>query len=142
MNKHAYRETAEGRKKDQLRNKNYKIKNKEKIKKYQDEYNKIYNAKNRKTINEKQREKGIEKRKEILMFLGGVCVVCGEIDWRCLQIDHVDGGGTKERKRFGSPGNINVYYNHIKNNPDKYQILCANHNWIKRYEQNETRRKN
>lgn len=76
-------------------------------------------------------------RSKILTLLGGKCVRCGITDARVLQIDHTNGGGTKERKlTFGN--NKNGYYLHIlKVEGRGYQLLCANCNWIKRYEQHE-----
>jgi hypothetical protein len=85
-------------------------------------------------------------RAEIFALLGGRCsnpkclVPNGCSDSRCLQIDHIHGGGNKRRKNNHSN---NVYYkrilNEIKAGSKDYQLLCANCNWIKRYENNENR---
>jgi len=79
-------------------------------------------------------------KKIIMDLLGGRCVRCGINDWRVLQIDHVNGGGTKEKKRYGGNG----YYIHIirklKEGSKDYQLLCANCNWIKKYENGEVRK--
>jgi hypothetical protein len=83
------------------------------------------------------RELWAERRHEILEFLGGCCVRCGFDDWRALQIDHVHGGGTKEIRRIGS-NHQRAYYQHIREHANNYQCLCANCNWIKRYERGET----
>src|SRR5881394_22666 len=53
-----------------------------------------------------------ELRARALAFLGGRCVQCGFDDARALQIDHVHGGGNKERKSFRGPAYIN--YNVLK----------------------------
>jgi hypothetical protein len=75
-------------------------------------------------------------RKKMIQKLGGRCMRCGYDDWRALQIDHVLGGGTKELRVMG--GNKRKYYQEVLlNNNGKYQLLCANCNWIKRYENNE-----
>lgn len=68
--------------------------------------------------------------------LGGKCVVCGESDWRCLQIDHVNGGGHTELKEIGR---VAIYLKILKNRckNGEYQLLCANCNWRKRYDRNE-----
>jgi len=63
---------------------------------------------------------------------------CGFTDIRALQIDHINGGGTKEFKQKNSGG----IYKHILGLPlDKvhvnYQILCANCNRIKVYKNHE-----
>ena len=71
---------------------------------------------------------------EILAFLGSKCVVCGFDDPRALQIDHVNGGGSQESIEFPS---IAARYKLIRKNPEKYQLLCANHNAIKVWENEE-----
>ena len=79
-------------------------------------------------------------RKEVLSFLGNKCVKCGIDDFRVLQIDHINGNGYQERKQFGQSGGASTvrYYRHIMEvNGEGYQLLCANCNWIKRYEQSE-----
>lgn len=55
----------------------------------------------------------------------------GCTDLRCLQIDHKDGGGSKERKKEGS---YSMYKKMLADAEvlKRYQLLCANCNWIKR----------
>jgi hypothetical protein len=74
------------------------------------------------------------RRLKLIHELGGCCCKCGFSDWRALQIDHIHGNGFKEREHRNSP----KYYRKVLENPDEYQLLCANCNWIKRYENNET----
>lgn len=74
------------------------------------------------------------KRIELIEIFGGRCIKCLNDDWRVLQIDHINGGGSKERKTFSSP---HMYRKHILLNVENYQLLCANCNWIKRYEKGE-----
>jgi hypothetical protein len=52
---------------------------------------------------------------------------------RCLQVDHVHNGGNKERKNIKY---IDYYKLILKDETGKYQLLCANCNWIKRKEIN------
>ena len=72
----------------------------------------------------------------VVGLLGGICVKCGFKDIRALQIDHVDGGGSQARKTKGT--NYSEIARDIKNGSKKYQLLCANCNWIKRDENNES----
>ncbi len=99
------------------------------VKKYANNY---YNRKGYETY----KKRILEKRRALFSFLGDKCVKCSFSDWRALQIDHVNGGGNKERRR-----SVDQYYKIVKesiiNNEEKYQLLCANCNWIKRYENNE-----
>jgi hypothetical protein len=73
-------------------------------------------------------------RQRMLKDLGGRCLRCGFTDTRALQIDHVNGNGRKDRKLGNSSYS---YFRRIRLNPSEYQILCANCNWIKRFENNE-----
>lgn len=68
--------------------------------------------------------------------MGGKCSRCGFDDPRALQVDHVSGGGSQDKTQH----NRELYYrNIIKNNNGKYQLLCANCNWIKRWEKKESK---
>ena len=88
---------------------------------------------------EKRRIKYNNLKSAVFELLGKTCVSCGFNDIRALQIDHINGGGNKHR--LNSHGRT-IYYL-ILANPDesikKYQVLCANCNWIKRCEKNENR---
>src|SRR3990167_6132101 len=70
-------------------------------------------------------------RYEVLLKLGSKCCRCGFSDERALQIDHINGGGTKERSHhlFG-PSYYRRVFDSILKNEGKFQLLCANCNWI------------
>ena len=72
-------------------------------------------------------------RDKVFEKLGDQCNQCGFSDKRALQLDHVNGGGTKERKKKS----FMLYKLAIEDINNNYQILCANCNWIKRYERQE-----
>ena len=76
-------------------------------------------------------------RKEALEALGGKCTWCGFDDWRALQIDHID--GRKGQKRLNGAGQRVLLHEIIDGFVHGLQLLCANCNWIKRYEEDETR---
>ena len=103
--------------------------------------NKRYYVKHNERLRAKVKKQNIAIRKEIIEALGGVCVHCGFSDIRALQIDHVFGNGYRERMTLR--GSLVGYHRHvlneIKNGSTKYQLLCANCNWIKRYEKAEYR---
>lgn len=61
----------------------------------------------------------------------------GCTDERCLQIDHIYGGGNKEVKELSYSTRLLKY---LEDMTGMYQLLCANCNWIKRHENNETKR--
>jgi hypothetical protein len=77
-----------------------------------------------------------EKRMQAFKLLGNKCVICGETDWTCLQIDHINGGGCQHHKRRQSYGII-VDVIKDSNAKSKYQLLCANCNWKKRFKLKE-----
>jgi len=142
--------------------KEYYKKNSEKIK----ERTKIWYNKQKKNdptfllrVNDKSKKRYLEKRYERLAWhkehhkknrldllnkIGkGMCSKCGFTDWRALQIDHIDGKGHLERKMYkGKKMSLTRKKQRelIEQNPSNYQILCANCNWIKRYENQEGRK--
>lgn len=75
-------------------------------------------------------------RERVIVFLGGKCCRCGFSDWRALQVDHVHGGGSsrKDRAYDSTPA---LYAKVLSDTENNYQLLCANCNWIKRYENSE-----
>lgn len=75
------------------------------------------------------------QKDRIFELLGEECVECGFDDRRALQIDHLNGGGRQHRMSMnGSPTRL---YRYVLDNPDEFQILCANCNTIKRIELRE-----
>ncbi len=63
-----------------------------------------------------------DKRKSILDTLGNRCVCCGETEEIYLEIDHVFNDGSKDK----APS-----LKKIKENKERYQILCCNCNRAK-----------
>lgn len=76
-----------------------------------------------------------KKRLRLIDLLGAVCVNCGFSNPLALQIDHVNGNGHKELVSIGHQYSLKE----IKANltTGKYQLLCANCNWIKRMQNNK-----
>jgi len=101
-----------------------------------------YRMKYREKIVEQKREERRKLKEEIFNLLGNKCVRCGFNDTRILQIDHVNGGGTKEFRKFNNRWACD-YLKHVleevKKGTGKYQLLCPNCNWIKRIENKEDR---
>lgn len=93
----------------------------------------------------KAREYIARLKKDVFEVLGNKCIRCNFNDPRALQIDHIDGGGVRELTRKNPEKKYKGhYYNHVKNTVlsgvTKYQLLCANCNWIKRVENGENLR--
>ena len=71
---------------------------------------------------------------QVVVLLGDKCVRCGyDADQRALQIDHINNNGYKERG-----GGSTTLYKRVIANPDEYQRLCANCNWIKELRRRES----
>src|SRR6267142_2085240 len=71
-------------------------------------------------------------RRAMLDLLGAACVKCGyNKDERGLCLDHIKGGGTKERRILGQWKMMKRVFEF----PEEYQILCGTCNQIKHYEQ-------
>jgi hypothetical protein len=86
------------------------------------------------TIKNKTRQCSYSEIKtQIFRRLGNKCYRCGEADLLVLQIDHIHGGGTRERKGKGSLERYKI----VLGNINRYQILCANCNIRKRWENKE-----
>lgn len=84
--------------------------------------------------------KTYHKRKKMRLFkiLGGaICVRCGFTDDRALQFDHKKGMGQIDRKMNGITTRYKYYIDHPDEAKEDLQVLCANCNWIKRFENNE-----
>lgn len=76
-----------------------------------------------------------QHRKEALESIGQLkCLKCGIDDYRVLVIDHINGGGNMERKALNS---VVKFYKLVKKEPNRYQILCHNCNYLKRIDNNE-----
>lgn len=59
------------------------------------------------------------------------CVCCGEAEMKFLTIDHINGGGTKERELLNRQG-VTFYLWLIKQGfPAGYQTLCMNCNYAR-----------
>jgi len=102
---------------------------------YQNEY---YKHKGVKRL-EQTRNSHRKNRQQAIEAFGGKCVRCGFSDPRALQFDHIQGGGHLERKATSQASYS--WYKKLSSNPEayknKYQLLCANCNFIKRHTNKE-----
>lgn len=64
-------------------------------------------------------------REALFLALGEKCAKCGETDRRVLTVDHIKGGGSKERRMRGTGF---VYLRHLLRQVRKgtLRLLCAN----------------
>jgi len=91
----------------------------------------------RKSYNQEYKERAYE-------ILGGMkCIRCGFSDPRALELDHINSDGYIDRIK-GKNGGRNPYkwiIQHPEEAKRKFQVLCANCNRIKMWEENEQRKK-
>ena len=97
------------------------------------EYQQRYRERNREKLRADQREYAEQLKHKAISLLGGKCAMCGFSDIRALQIDHIKSVGNK------APRGVPVYREIVKGKTENRQVLCANCNWIKRYENKEYR---
>lgn len=103
------------------------------------EYQRNYAIENSAKKKEMTKEWYRRVRRSCLEILGGKCVSCGFLDYRALQVDHINGGGFRDKKSMTKVYFKAVIESFLKNE-NKYQLLCANCNWIKRFTKNEVRK--
>jgi hypothetical protein len=115
--------------------------------KYRSDYNVAWAKSRRLIVNKRARRRYLKAKLEAIQALGGRCNCslstcwhqgpCPIEDQRILQFDHVKGGGRHEASKIESGARKRLrYYLRIgesaKRNEGKYQLLCANCNWMKR----------
>lgn len=134
-----YREKNKG--KIKIAHKKWQINNKKKVREMQNKWRKENReriaahrrkkyAENINDYREKQLEKHRKLRMMILEHYGGSppeCACCGESYLEFLTMDHINGGGTKQRKQLRGTS----FYRWLKKNnyPDEYRVLCMNCNF-------------
>lgn len=102
---------------------------------YQREW--THRPENQERVKKQWRDKRRHIRFQVLEALGGRCVRCGFSDARALQVDHVHDDGYVDRKERGVSFQRLMYNAILAGEQDQYQLLCANCNWIKRWEATE-----
>ncbi|MEK6879333.1 MAG: hypothetical protein AABY22_06995 [Nanoarchaeota archaeon] len=97
---------------------------------YFQEYNKKHRNKAKEIYEARYRFK---IKIKVIQKLGGQCKICGIKDIRVLEVNHINGGGSKETRE-----KTNRFYIGIANGNrkiDDLELRCANHNIIYEYEQ-------
>jgi hypothetical protein len=103
-------------------------------------YKNKYRADHKDHINTLNKGYQHDRKKEVFDLLGNKCanpnclVPDGCKDVRCLQIDHINGGGKKELESTNRYSYYVMVQKKIKEGSKDYQLLCVNCNWIKRTE--------
>lgn len=133
-----WEETPKGKEWTKKYHQEYYQRNKTRLNKMNNENMKDPTKRARK--NQLDRDRALKAKRTIYGVLGGAkCVKCGyDKDIRALQLDHIHGGGSKDRKTNRSTTKIlQIFKDDLDRLRDVYQILCANCNMIKKFENNE-----
>ena len=79
------------------------------------------------------KERHQELHRKVVLFLGGKCIRCSETDIRVLQVNHKNGKGVKDFKRYGA---YSVYRAILagKRPKEDFDVRCANCNILYEYE--------
>jgi len=118
---------------------NMPYKNREERLAYHRNYNPTYHKLNQDKDNARTNLNRKFYRKMLFDILGHECVKCGFKDKRALQFDHIEGKGRKDHYKYGG-GMVRYYAKRPLTAIKTLQVLCANCNYIKRIENNETKR--
>ena len=110
-----------------------------KHKKERTKYMKKWRGKNRERDSQNKKQRRESLKKQIFELLGKICIKCKFSDEKALEIDHIHGNGREERKKFRSCSitYLNHIFKELRAGSKDYQLLCANCNRIKEYENNE-----
>lgn len=89
-----------------------------------------YHERHRDQDNARKRALRQRARQEAVDAYGGACICCGETYLPYLDLDHINGGGTKHRKQLGWGV---AYFKYLKDNhwPQGIQVLCGNCHYAK-----------
>jgi hypothetical protein len=130
-------------------NKKCRKKHKKQYNEYTKEYMKkdhIDNKEKHDIYDEEYKQRLKLMRVKILTLFGNKCSNPYNIDHSgfekdidyisCLQIDHKNGNGNKQRKEFNGANNFR-WLNYILTHLLEFQLLCANCNWLKRKKNGE-----
>ena len=119
-------------KKDEINSKRREYNKRPEVRKRKSEKNRIWREENREELNRRNRiyKKVYDEKakKKVFDHYGRKCACCGESVKEFLTIDHINGEGTKHRKKIGRK----MYNWLVQNNlPKGFQTLCFNCNWGK-----------
>ncbi len=124
-----HKETITQKEKANIRAKKWFLANRERRKKYINDWNKKNNDKVR--LYQWRYRRNL-RHTAIEYYSGGdnKCACCDEGIWEFLSIDHIHGDGNKHRKSIKVSGGHN-FYQWLKSNnyPKGYRVLCYNCNF-------------
>lgn len=111
----------------------YRARHPERVREADRKYRERHSEECQKKYRRNGRLRNARIRLEVLSHYSGGslhCALCGYDDARALEIDHINGGGTQERKTLKLRGVH--FYDWLKKQgyPEGYRVLCCNCNRI------------
>lgn len=104
-------------------------------------YNRQFRKNNPEKTRQYSRTKTTNTKRRAFALYGSKCKKCEFTDSRALQIDHINGVPEGLRRMPANPhrGGIKLYMAILSGRypMSDFQLLCANCNWIKRFENKE-----
>lgn len=97
-------------------------------------WNRSWYQRNKESQCRYRKKQRFQYRQRVLDAYGGKCVCCSESEPSMLAIDHIHGGGNKERKNLYQC--THTLFKILKDQgwpKDRYQLLCHNCNYSKHY---------
>ena len=88
---------------------------------------------------EYQKNHRLKLRNQVLVMFGCKCAKCGNSDVRVLQLDHLHGALEPRDAYMRSGSTLYAALANGRKDPKDFQLLCANCNAIKKFEENEVR---
>jgi hypothetical protein len=105
----------------------YQKKYREEHKEHISSINRTYRVAHWEKEKERAKDRHKRNREAVLTYYGHKCACCGEGRAEFLAVDHINGGGTQQRKTGQYSGYIGDWL--VKQNyPDGYRLLCHNCN--------------
>lgn len=95
------------------------------------EYRNQYYKEHREAARRSMRKSLWKLKMDVLSHYGGTppkCACCGESYIEFMTIDHINGGGNKQRKELGTLGTFMYTWLRRNNYPEGYRVLCYNCN--------------
>jgi hypothetical protein len=86
---------------------------------------KLYERSRRKERSELEKKYYRKNQQLVVDAYGGKCVCCGESEYKFLEIDHINGGGTQQRREMQP----DKFYRWLRDDhPEGFRVLCSNCN--------------
>lgn len=95
------------------------------------ERRKAWDKENPERVKQTRLDDRLRVRYDVFNHYGMKCACCGESRWQFLTIDHINGGGNKQRIELGMKGHKFHRWLRRQGYPEGYRTLCYNCNCVR-----------